>query len=661
MIRYRSDIDGLRALSIAPVLLFHAGYSFVSGGFVGVDTFFVISGYLITSMISREIAEGQFSFGRFYMRRARRLLPALICVYAAVLAFSWLYDTQYNFQSAVQQVFASIFYASNIYYLVHIDYFAGDSFDFILLHTWSLSIEEQFYLIFPAAIWLAYKISQGQARSLLVLATLASLAFSAYLSLSTSNGGEYYHSFSRFWELGIGGCAALFQVKITKGVTTIRLASVLVILAAPFLIQPHFPFPFPAAVPSVLATVLLIVTRDNGTDLVTRGLSWPVLVYVGKISYSLYIWHWVVFVAARKIGYFDGYTIPLVILLTVVISVLSYHVVEQPLRYSQPGLRSHKAMLSYFAAAMSLLIALPLGQAWTAEHSSPLDSTTSYEKIMAFDRVGFRESGELDLAYRGGDCFLEPNTTQTFAEDCYTLSYDRPNIALIGDSNAAHLSAGVRFSFPDAHVLQLSGSNCIVTAPGVLTRDMDGCREENRLFFENILPSDDIDLYIFSARWSRSVLRNGAFEQLLMSLDERGLSDKTIIVGRQVYFSQAVANQAVYNLRTMSPDDWEPEELNRALNDVISPAEELHTGEDVYAMDETIARLAHKHGIVYVSALELQRHPDGIEFVSPAGELLYWDTGHLTTAGGRHRVSQIISQQSVREVLGSADVGTVRH
>ena len=99
----------------------------------------------------------------------------------------------------------------------------------------------------------------------------------------------------------------------------------------------------------------------------------------------------------------------------------------------------------------------------------------------------------------------------------------------------------------------------------------------------------------------------------------------------------------------------------RSRVDVISPAEELHTGENVYAMDETIARLAHKHGIVYVSALELQRHPDGIEFVSPAGELLYWDTGHLTTAGGRHRVSQIISQQSVREVLGSADVGTVRH
>ncbi|PKP81300.1 MAG: hypothetical protein CVT79_11620 [Alphaproteobacteria bacterium HGW-Alphaproteobacteria-18] len=658
MIKYRSDIDGLRALSIAPVLLFHAGYSFMPGGFVGVDTFFVLSGYLITSLISREIEAGNFSFGNFYMRRLRRLLPALICVYAAVLAFSWIYDTQLNFYSAVEQIFASLLYVSNIYYLFNIDYFAGNAFDYILLHTWSLSIEEQFYLIFPVAIWLAYKVSRLCAQVLLITITAASLVFSAYLSLSTSNDGEYYHSLSRFWELGVGGCVALFQMRITRWVTPIRLAALLVIVAAPFLIQPDHAFPFPFAIPSVLATACLIAAWNSGTDIVSRGLSLPPIVYLGKISYSLYIWHWVAFVAASKMGFFDKETIPLVILATVLISVTSYHVVEKPFRYGRTNLHSNKAVLSYFGTACVVFLVAPYAYTLTFARAVTLEPKTAYERIMALNAAGFRESGELARSYRGGECFLEPSSSQSFAPDCYTIDERRPNIALIGDSNAAHYSAGIRHSFPNAKVLQLSASNCILTIPGVLTRNMDGCRESNRLFFEKILPSDDIDLYIFSSWWSPSLIDNGAIEKFLVSLEEQGIADRSIIIGRQAYFTHGIANQAVYSLRTMSPENWEPEELNRQINQVVGIPEDV--AERLEEIDALLTQMTAERGIVYVSALGLQKHPDGIEFISPQGELLYWDTGHLTTEGALYRVRQILAQPKVRKVVAQTNVGTVR-
>ncbi|ABI76812.1 acyltransferase family protein [Hyphomonas neptunium ATCC 15444] len=658
MTNYRSDIDGLRALSIAPVMLFHAGYAFMPGGFVGVDTFFVLSGYLITSLIGREIEDSVFSFRHFYMRRIRRLLPALICVYAAVLGFSWIYDTQQNFYSAAEQIFASIFYVSNVYYLFNIDYFTGESLDFILLHTWSLSIEEQFYLIFPVAIWLAYKVSKSCAQALLITATIASFVFSAYLSLSAKQDGEYYHSFSRFWELGIGGCVALFRLQITRWITPIRLMALTVIVAAPFLIQPEYAFPFPSAIPSVLATVCLIIAWDGGKDMISRSLSLPLIVYIGKISYSLYIWHWVIFVAANKMGLFRDEALPLVFLVTILVSITSYHIVEKPFRYGRSNLRSNKAVLSYLGLASVAFILTPYAYTLALGRTVPLNPQNAYEKIMALNAAGFRESGELARSYRGGECFLEPSTPQTFAADCYTIAANQPNIALIGDSNAAHYSAGFRHRFPDAKILQLSGSNCMITIPGVLTRDMDGCRESNRLFFEKILPSDEIDLYIFSSRWSPSLIANGAFEKFLVSLKDNGIADKSVIIGRQAYFSHGVANQAVYSLRSMSAADWQPEELNLKLNEVIQIAES--EADQLPQIDRELSRLAAKYGVSYVSALGIQQHPDGIEFISPQGDLLYWDSGHLTTEGAIYRVGQILADSEVREIVDKADVGNIR-
>tara|TARA_Y100001933_G_scaffold120835_2_gene120819 strand:+ start:33790 stop:34416 length:627 start_codon:yes stop_codon:yes gene_type:complete len=200
---YRADIDGLRALCILPVVLFHGAVPYFEGGFVGVDSFFVISGYLITTLIASDITDRKFSFGNFYRRRARRLLPALLFLYAAILVFSLAYYTPASLHSNLQQISASILLFSNFFYLERIDYFAGDNLSFMLLHTWSLSIEEQFYLVFPAALTIAMRtLGRSRAAVALLILTVASFLYSCYLAhWAGESSGAYYHSLSRFWQL----------------------------------------------------------------------------------------------------------------------------------------------------------------------------------------------------------------------------------------------------------------------------------------------------------------------------------------------------------------------------------------------------------------------------------------------------------------------------
>ena len=299
--KYRSEIDGLRALAVIPVILFHADFTLFSGGFIGVDVFFVISGYLITTIIHDEIKNDSFSIINFYERRIRRILPALFFVSLACIPFAWvwLFPAQYNDFS--KDLVAVNLFSSNILFWLQSDYFAAASKLKPLLHTWSLAVEEQFYVFFPLILLLFRKFRDNSLLILLIIIALLSLGVSEY-SARYYPTANFYLLPSRAWELGVGSILAistpyLRQVKRST-------AQVFSFVGIGMVIYSIFFFDETVLIPSsmglipVVGTALIIAYAKRET-IVGKILGWWPVVGVGLISYSAYLWHQPLFAFAR--------------------------------------------------------------------------------------------------------------------------------------------------------------------------------------------------------------------------------------------------------------------------------------------------------------------------------------------------------------------------
>ncbi|CAA6804837.1 MAG: O-antigen acetylase [uncultured Thiotrichaceae bacterium] len=304
-LQYRKEIDGLRALAVLPVILFHAGFSFMSGGFVGVDIFFVISGYLITSLIVAEIDKGTFSLVNFYERRARRILPALFLVILACLPFAWVYLLPHEMVDFGQGVVAVTVFASNILFWKDSDYFSPDAELLPLLHTWSLAVEEQYYVFFPLLLMLAWRFGKSWfVPMLLVLIAAISLALSEWL-WRVDSAANFYLLPTRAWELMLGALAGLYLRSSHISIRWLReigsLIGLIMIGLAIVLLDDSMPFPSLYALLPTLGAVFIILCADAET-VVGRLLSLPIFVGVGLISYSAYLWHQPIFAFARIYG-----------------------------------------------------------------------------------------------------------------------------------------------------------------------------------------------------------------------------------------------------------------------------------------------------------------------------------------------------------------------
>jgi peptidoglycan/LPS O-acetylase OafA/YrhL len=297
-VKYRADIDGLRSLAIAPIVLFHAGFSTFSGGFVGVDIFFVISGYLITSIIANEVDEGRFDLWRFYERRIRRIFPALLAMLLASSLAAWWLLFPLDLQAYGESVVASTGFFANISFWRQSGYFDTQSDLKPLLHTWSLAVEEQFYLFFPLLLLACHRLRMGR-RGLVWALLGASFALSLY-GVSHWRDGAFYLIPTRAWELLMGAVLALRAAPtlrsplLREGLAGLGLA---LIGAATFAYDSQTPFPGLAALPPCLGSALIIWTGQSGQPtLVARLLSLRGFVLLGLVSYSLYLWHWPVIV-----------------------------------------------------------------------------------------------------------------------------------------------------------------------------------------------------------------------------------------------------------------------------------------------------------------------------------------------------------------------------
>lgn len=356
---YRPEIDGLRAVAVAAVVLFHLEISGFGGGFVGVDIFFVISGYLITGFIRREISAGCFHFRRFFLRRLRRLAPALLLVVIVACAVAWFALLPEQLHSFAASVLAQPIALQNMYFLSEGQYFVGAE-GKPLLHTWSLGVEEQFYLVWPFILVLLSR--YGRRRLVLGVISIIAASFALNLALPKVSPKAAFFLFpARAWELGAGGLLAVMEEHQRRWHASVRnavsWASAIALVASIALIDRTMPFPGWAALLPVLGTTGLIAAATQGKGWVERFLSLPSLVRVGLLSYAIYLWHWPIIVFFRHLGYEpSGPTVALSVLcLTGLAAGLSFRFIEEPIRRRR-ALRRDGRLVGATLAASAILV-----------------------------------------------------------------------------------------------------------------------------------------------------------------------------------------------------------------------------------------------------------------------------------------------------------------
>ena len=362
--KYRREIDGLRAVAVLPVIFFHAGLLGTSGGYIGVDVFFVISGFLITSIIAEELRQGRFSIVRFYERRARRILPALSAVLLATSLAAFMLLPPTMLREYAQSLVSVVVFLSNVHFYSSLDYFSADSDENPLLHTWSLAVEEQYYVFFPVLLMLFWRFGKGMVWGLLLALLIASFSLAQYLTSAQAENASFYLIFSRAWELLAGVLVAFLRmerrsidVRYKNALSTIGLV---LIGWAVWWFDEHTPFPSFYTLVPVCGAMLVIAFADSETR-VGKLLSVRPVVLVGLMSYSLYLWHQPLFAFLRikTIGEPSALIFILAIALVFGLAALSYTYVESPFRKKEGFTRkqifqlSSATMVAFFALGMA--------------------------------------------------------------------------------------------------------------------------------------------------------------------------------------------------------------------------------------------------------------------------------------------------------------------
>ncbi|MEM9502329.1 MAG: acyltransferase [Cyanobacteria bacterium P01_E01_bin.43] len=354
---YRKEIDGLRSVAVLPVIFFHADVSVFSGGFLGVDVFFVISGYLITGIILPELQKGEFSLLKFYERRARRILPALTAIVLACIPMAWLFMLPDPLENFGQSVLATMLSLNNVLLTLTSGYWDLASEFKPLIHTWSLAVEEQFYVIFPLILMVLYPFLKYRTVGAVWVIVMASFMASILL-VQDYPTSTFYLLHTRAWELGIGALGAFWEHKRrVKANNALSGLGLVLIVASIFLFSGHTQHPSYFTLIPVIGTLLVLLYAKEGT-LVARLLSLKVLVGIGLISYSLYLWHQPLFSFARILSFEEPSTTLFLglVLIAFALSYLMWRFVEQPFR--RKSVVSTPSLVTSCVAATVLLCAV---------------------------------------------------------------------------------------------------------------------------------------------------------------------------------------------------------------------------------------------------------------------------------------------------------------
>lgn len=502
--RYRPEIDGLRTLAVLPVILFHAGLPGFGGGFVGVDVFFVISGYLITCILAEDIGAGRFSLLAFYERRARRILPALFLVMGLSFAFAWFWMLPRPFLDFSRSLVAVSLFASNIEFWRETGYFETLTVSKPLLHTWSLAVEEQFYIVFPVLLWLL-----GRVRAPLRLGVLGGLAalslgWAQYLSAHNPDAA-FYLPFSRAWELLAGALLALGAGQgrpVPRPLAEALAAAGLAAIVLPIVLFSHdTPTPSAWTLLPVLGAVSIIGFADARTG-VGRLLATRAMVGIGLISYSAYLFHQPLQAFTRLYALQDPAPLLLAAtgLLALPLGWLSWRFVEQPFRdrkgpISRGRLFAGCALLS--AGFIGLGVQGHLTRGWP-DRLPPA--------IVAAAEAA-TERHELEITCR----FNDTSTPALPVARC--LVPGKTMVALVGDSHSLMYGAALRKALGARGMgfYQISRSGCIPLPGFVVWDQIQGARSCDRHIQQVWAQLDMLgpDVIILSARWTAELLGVG--------------------------------------------------------------------------------------------------------------------------------------------------------
>ena len=452
---YRPDIDGLRALAVIGVILFHADLG-LSGGFVGVDVFFVISGFLITSLILKDIKSNQFSLSGFWERRARRIFPALYVITITTIVLSYLFLLPKDFEILGGSVIGLSFFSSNIFFWKNTNsYFSGSAEEMPLLHTWSLSLEEQFYIIVPIVFLLFFKWRQFDKLFWVIsVVTLLSLLISI-VGTTHYESASFYLLPTRAWELGAGSIIATSRpIKSYRLRTIFSVLGILSILFSFILYDRSSSFPGLSAVPPVLGAALIIWSgvgfgEISRLPVVLKVLSIRPLVFIGLLSYSLYLWHWPLLALNEYmvIGRDSNLVKLTIVLVSFLLSIISWKYIEQPIRKKKIAC----SRFSIFSLSAVGLISL-VGFSAIILMNAGFVSKVSKE-VRDTEKRGLSEDTffDYDLAAKG------------FPENKIVLGHKdhEPSFFLWGDSHAMAISraldlAGKEFSIGGLSVVKTS-------------------------------------------------------------------------------------------------------------------------------------------------------------------------------------------------------------
>jgi len=468
-LKHRPEIDGLRAIAVIPVILFHAGFEVFSGGFVGVDIFFVISGYLITTILLSEMNKGSFNFLNFYRRRANRILPVLLFISAACIPVAWLRFTPSEMQEFSKSLVSVFTFSSNIFFWLESGYFDSSSELKPLLHTWSLAIEEQYYLLFPPFLLLLTYLGRRWLIFSLSVVFIFSLGLSQWGAYNKP-AATFYLLPTRGWELLLGSLTAIYYERMPKLFekeivrNSLSVVGLLLIIFAVVNFDHETPFPSVFALIPTIGAVLIILFSSNGsvTDFILRN---RLLIGIGLVSYSAYLWHQPVFAFARNILVFEPTRLEylLLILLVFLLSIFTYFYVEKPFRVAGRV----KSRTFFFTSAVVVMLGLGLA----------LNNLASRQELFLETKTPFLTKSAMELQTILSNS-NEKLTTESYSVCTLTVDAEAPLPADKLLSGCDRRNAGVLVLIGDSHARDLYdsiGRNNIHERP-LVSFAKGGCR-----------------------------------------------------------------------------------------------------------------------------------------------------------------------------------------
>jgi peptidoglycan/LPS O-acetylase OafA/YrhL len=608
--RYRSDIDGLRAIAVMLVINFHAFPDALQGGFIGVDIFFVISGFLITGIIARELDAKRFSLVTFYNRRVRRIFPALIALLCTVLLLGWLWLLPAPYAALSSDVAASAAFSANIALLLQSGYFDIESAKKPLLHLWSLGIEEQFYLAWPLILLLAARLRLGL---LWVAVAIGAASFVANVALIGADPiATFYLPFTRAWELLVGAVLACTWSRFDQGVAASNLRAgigAVLICAAVALLNVHRAFPGWWALLPVLGSALLLSAPAAWGNRVILG-SRPA-VWIGLISYPLYLWHWplLVLVAAVKFGALSDFERESILLLSTLLAWGTYWFIERPFRFGKPVPLKAASLATAMAVVAIAGIIVVEGKGFAFRLPPEI-------RAMA-------DVPEQTAQWRIHECLLDLNQETKFADIC--VDQRRPLLLVWGDSTAGALMPGLRRvqQSHDFGIAQLTASSCVP----IINVDIAGvpnCRANNErvlALVRQIKP----DIVLLHGTWDK-YLDHAA--DTVAALKETGA--RVVVLGPLPFWKYGLPNSVLHY--------W-------MLHHELIPARSDDVVAD-HGIDDRMRAALVPQGAEFISARGVMCNADGClaRLGDKASDLSTSDQAHLTEDASVFLVRSIIDR-----------------